>query len=88
MRILLTTHQFLPSYSAGTEVLTNSVARELERRGHTVHVFTGYPGHDDLPEEGRFDEYDFEGIHVYRFHHSYRPMAGQTSMVAISYGHL
>lgn len=85
MRILLTTHQFFPEYTAGTEVLTYSVARELMSRGHTVHVFTGYPGSADLHDDDRFDEYDFDGIHVYRFHHAYTPMAGQESMIEIGY---
>lgn len=54
-------------------------------RGHTVHVLTGHPGRADLHDEERFDEYDFEGIHVYRFHHAYTPMAGQTSMIEVGY---
>ncbi len=55
------------------------------RRGHTVHVLAGHPGSADLLEEDRFDEYDFEGIHVYRFLHAYAPMAGQVSMIEIGY---
>ena len=85
MKILLTIHQFFPKYAAGTEVLTYSVARELIKLGHTVHVLTGHPGDNGLFDEERFDEYDFEGIHVYRFNHAYIPMAGQTSMIAVSY---
>ena len=85
MKILLTVHQFFPQYAAGTEVLTYSVARELMKRGHMVHVLTGHPGSTDLREKDRLDEYDFEGIHVYRFHHAYTPMAGQTSMIEIGY---
>lgn len=85
MKILLTVHQFFPQYAAGTEVLTYSVARELMKRGHTVHVLTGHPVRAELREEDRLDEYDFEGIHVYRFHHAYAPMAGQTSMIEIGY---
>ncbi len=38
-----------------------------------------------MREEDRFDEYDFEGIHVYRFHHAYTPMAGQKSMIEVGY---
>jgi glycosyltransferase involved in cell wall biosynthesis len=85
MRILLTVHQFFPDHAAGTEVLTRSVARELMARSHVVQVLTGHPGSNDLREEDRFDEYDFEGIHVYRFHHAYTPMAGQTSMIEAGY---
>jgi len=88
MKILLTVHQFFPQYAAGTEVLTRSVARELMKRGHIVHVMAGHPGRADLREEDRIDEYDFEDIHVYRFHHAYTPMAGQTSMIEIGYDNL
>jgi len=85
MKILLTTHQFFPHFSAGTEVLTRAVARELLKRGHVVHVLTGYPGGVDLPDDGRFDEYDYEGIHVYRFQHAYTPMGGQETLIEIGY---
>lgn len=85
MRVLLTVHQFFPEYKAGTEVLTLSVAKELMRAGHQVHVYTGYPGEASLTDDERFDEYDYEGIHVYRFHHAYVPMSGQTSMIEVGY---
>jgi glycosyltransferase involved in cell wall biosynthesis len=85
MKILLTTHQFFPQYAAGTEVLTLSVAKELISRGHEVHVLTGHPGSSDMQEVDRCDQYDFDGICVYRFHHAYVPMAGQTSMIEIGY---
>lgn len=85
LNILLTVHQFFPEHASGTEVLTRSVARELIARGHEVHVLTGFPSEQALRDEQRFDEYDFEGIHVYRFHHAYTPMAGQTSVIELSY---
>ena len=85
MRILLTVHQFLPDYASGTEILTRSVARELLSRGHEVHVLTGFPAQQPLADEDRFDEYDFEGIHVYRFHHAYTAMAGQRSRIELDY---
>ena len=85
MKILLTVHQFFPEYAAGTEVLTRSVAKELLLRGHEVHVLAGFPTAQALSDEKRFDEYDFEGVHVYRFHHGYTPMAGQTSMIELGY---
>lgn len=88
MRILLTTHQFLPQFAAGTEVLTFSVARELLKRGHVVHVLTGHPSSASLADEDRFDEYDVEGIHVYRFHHAYTAMGGQTSLIEVGYDNL
>ena len=85
MRILLTVHQFFPQFAAGTEVLAYSVARELMKRGHVVHVLAGFPDSAKLKDEDRFDEYDFEGIHVYRFHHAYTPMGGQVSKIEIGY---
>ena len=88
MKILLTAHQFFPQFSAGTEVLTLSVARELIKRGHIVHIFTGFPSTEKLADEERFDEYDYEDSHVYRFHHSYTPMAGQSSLIELSYNNL
>lgn len=85
MKILLTVHQFFPQFAAGTEVLTYSVARELIKRGHTVHVLTGHPSNAGLHDEDRCDEYHYEGIHVYRFHHAYSTMAGQTSKIVLGY---
>lgn len=85
LKILLTVHQFFPDFAAGTEVLTRSVALELMQRGHQVHVLTAFPSAHLLADDQRCDEYDFEGIHVYRFHHAYTPMAGQSAMVALSY---
>jgi glycosyltransferase involved in cell wall biosynthesis len=84
-KILLTVHQFFPEHGSGTEVLTLSVARELMARGYEVNVFTGHPSVPEIMEEERFDEYECEGIHVYRFHHAYTPMYGQTSKVELSY---
>ena len=85
MKILLTVHQFFPDYAAGTEVLTRSVARELVLRGHDVRVLTGWPTPQTLADDDRVDEYDCEGLHVYRFHHSYTPMGGQTSLIELGY---
>lgn len=78
MKILLTTHQFLPEYTSGTEVLSFEVARELIRRGHQVRILTGWPG-DESEASGRAnDEYVYEGILVHRFH----PPAFSTTTVA------
>lgn len=85
VKILLTTHQFLPTYGSGTEILTCAVALELIRRGHSVRVLTGHPCAIDRCDEGQFDEYEFDGIHVYRFNHAYMPMAGQQSMIEVGY---
>ena len=83
MKILLVVHQFFPEFTAGTEVLTLGVARGLRERGHDVRVFSAHPGTDDMPEADRCDRYVHEGFEVYRFHHAYVPMAGQTSMIEV-----
>ncbi|MBE0555944.1 MAG: glycosyltransferase family 4 protein [Proteobacteria bacterium] len=70
MRILYTTHQFLPDYSAGTEILTYSTAKEMSSRGHDVRVFTGYPVKGAVEASNSFDSYDYDGIPVDRFFHS------------------
>ncbi len=77
MKIVLTVHQFFPEYCSGTEVLTQSVARELLERGHEVSVFTGYPARELMPDVKRFDKYEIDGISVYRFHHGFVTMGGQ-----------
>ncbi|MDE1997564.1 MAG: glycosyltransferase [Burkholderiales bacterium] len=81
----MTTHQFFPDYCSGTEQLTLSVARELLRRGHEVAVYTGYPSTTHLSEGERFDSYQFNGIPVHRFHHTYQLMDGQRSKIALSF---
>lgn len=85
MKIILTVHQFFPEYFSGTEVLTHSVARELQARGHEVTVFTGYPARDQMPDAKRFDKYEIDDIPVYRFHHSFVPMGGQQVVSEIEY---
>lgn len=85
MKILLTTHQFLPDYSSGTEILTFDTAKEFKRAGHNVSVFTGYPANKDLDDASRFDSYEYEGINVHRFHHAFVPMGDQSNVLEIEY---
>lgn len=85
MRILLTVHQFFPNYFSGTEVLTLSVGKELLRRGHEVAVLTGFPAQRHMGNGERFDEYDHEGLRVFRFHHAYVPMGEQEVITEIEY---
>lgn len=40
MRVLLVTHRFLPEHTAGTELYTARLARELLARGHSAAVLT------------------------------------------------
>jgi len=85
MKIILTVHQFLPDFSAGTEVITLGIARELLRRGHEVLVVTGFPNSHALPDEERFDSYVYEGIDVERFRHSQHPMGEQKNIVEMEF---
>lgn len=64
MKIVLTSHQFLPEYSAGTEVLTLETARALRAQGHDVSVFTSGPSKDD---GGRCVDYVYDGFRVRRY---------------------
>ncbi|OEU68020.1 MAG: hypothetical protein BA863_19115 [Desulfovibrio sp. S3730MH75] len=85
MRIILTTHQFVPDYSSGTEILTFETAKVLQRLGHDVSVFTGYPTKDQVPDAERFDQYAYESINVVRFYHNYVPMGDQSSVLELEY---
>lgn len=85
MNILLVAHQFLPDYSAGTEVLTLETAKALQARGHRVAVFAGHPVRGALPDPGRIESYSFEGISVTRFSHGRVPMGGCTNVMALEY---
>ena len=88
MKILLTTHQFLPEFSSGTEVLTFETAKVLQRLGHEVLVFTGYPAADDIKDSERFDSYCHDGVPVTRFHHARVSMGGQGNIVEAEYNNL
>ena len=88
MKILLTVHQFLPEYFSGTEVLAFGVAKELQKRGHEVVVFTGFPAKQVLSDVERFDQYTVDGILVHRFHHAYVRAAGQTSIAEVEYNNV
>jgi glycosyltransferase involved in cell wall biosynthesis len=63
LRILLTSHQFLPKYSFGTEKLTFECGRELLRRGHEVYVLTTDAPSSSLPQNSHWD-YAYQGLHV------------------------
>ena len=85
MKIVLTVHQFLPDHASGTELLTLHTAQELQRRGHDVRIFTGYPAKTHLADDDRFDSYEYAGLPVDRFHHAAVPMGGQTDLLELEY---
>ncbi|MDP9173344.1 MAG: glycosyltransferase family 4 protein [Planctomycetota bacterium] len=86
MRILITVHQFLPDFSAGTEIIALGVARELVRRGHEVRIFTGFPG-ARVPQldDSRLDHYVYDGLRVDRFTHAYVPMGGENNIALLEH---
>lgn len=88
MKLLLTVHQFLPNYAAGTEILTFKTAKELQNRGHEVAVFTGYPTQVPMEESERFDSYVYEGITVHRFHYANVPLGNQDNIIEAEYNNL
>ncbi|OPY58762.1 MAG: D-inositol 3-phosphate glycosyltransferase [Pelotomaculum sp. PtaU1.Bin035] len=72
MKIILTVHQFLPDFFTGTEILTYDTAKELQKRGHQVEVWTGFPLNREISENKDIDNYLFDGIFVQRFYHYYK----------------
>ncbi len=73
MRILYTTHQFLPEYSSGTEILTLSTAREMKERGHEVFILTGFPPRGEKGPAVFSDRYEYSGLTIDRFFCSQSP---------------
>jgi len=78
----------VPEYFAGTEVLTFETAKELLKLGHEVSVFTGFPASNSPADEERFDSYEYEGLHVERFHHDSAHLGGQTTATEAEYRNL
>lgn len=85
MRIALTVHQFFPDYFSGTEVLTYETAKELQKRGHTVSVFTAVPTQNSLTDNQRFGHYVYNEIPVESFHFNREPMGSQTNPIEMEY---
>jgi hypothetical protein len=76
MKVVLTVHQFVPDYAAGTEVLTFETAKGLQRLGHDVCVVAAFPDQQDLRDDQRFDSYSY---------HAYVPMGGQSNITEAEY---
>lgn len=85
MKVVLTVHQFLPDFFAGTEIITLGIAKELMRRGHEVIVVTGFPSRAPVSGGKRFDSYVYEGIRVERFWHSHAPADESENVVEADY---
>ncbi len=71
MKILFVVHQFLPRHAAGTEIYAYQLAKELQARGHEVHLyFTEFYADRAQYElrEGEFDGLPFhEAVHNHYF---------------------
>jgi len=85
MKIILTSHVFLPDFSSGTEVLTYSTAKELQRQGHQVTVVTGFLVSPGVSVAQRFDSYEYDGIQVRRYFYVAGSMAEQRNAVESEY---
>ncbi|MBX7164674.1 MAG: sulfotransferase family 2 domain-containing protein, partial [Saprospiraceae bacterium] len=85
LKIVLVVHQYFPTYSSGTEVLTYETANALRKMGHEVIVFTGEPVLTAIKDNKRFDRYYHDGIRVERFYHGFVPMGGQTNVLELEY---
>jgi glycosyltransferase involved in cell wall biosynthesis len=58
VKILVIVHQFLPKHAAGSEYYTYYLAKELQRRGHDVHLYFTEIDHDRPHADLRTGEYD------------------------------
>jgi len=88
MKILLTVHQFLPDYASGTEILALHTALEFKARGHEVQVMTALPAASGMPDQERFDRYEYQSIPVTRFKHAHTPMGSQNNLTEQEYNNL
>lgn len=73
MRVVLTTHLFLPEFAGGTETLVHSIASHLIGKGHEALVVTGFEDKSADILGAQFDEYVHEGVPVLRFRRCQNP---------------
>lgn len=88
MKIVFCTHQFLPNFSSGTELLTYETAKQFQKWGDEVLVFTGFPISNPMNDIDRFDRYIYEGLAVERFKHDHGPMGEQSNSIELQYNNL
>jgi glycosyltransferase involved in cell wall biosynthesis len=73
LSILYVVHGFPPDTSAGTEIYTQNLALEMQRRGHRVTILTRVPAaksvRDGGPPELSLAEDSFQGLRVLRLVH-------------------
>jgi glycosyltransferase involved in cell wall biosynthesis len=87
MRICYVCHQFFPDCYTGTERYTLELAKQLQRMGHQICVFTYALKHieGDTARNGvAHVEYDYEGIPVIALRH--RDLHNRGGLIGVSFG--
>jgi len=70
LSLLYVVHGFPPDTWAGTEIYTQNIALEMQRRGHSVTVLARVPAvGSDAPEDFSIEESEFQGLRVLRWTH-------------------
>jgi glycosyltransferase involved in cell wall biosynthesis len=70
LSLLYVVHGFPPDTWAGTEIYTQNIALEMQRRGHSVTVLARVPADGvDAPEDFSIEESEFQGLRVLRWTH-------------------
>ncbi len=83
LSLLYVVHGFPPDTWAGTEIYTQNIALEMQRRGHSVTVLARVPADGaDAPEDFSIEESEFQGLRVLRWTHRL-----EHSSIADSYHH-
>ena len=70
LKLLYVVHGFPPDTWAGTEIYTQNIALEMQRRGHSVTVLARVPADGEAaPEDFSMEESEFQGLRVLRWTH-------------------
>ena len=73
LKVLYVVHGFPPDTWAGTEIYTQNIASEMQRRGHNVVVLARVPAKasvaDGGPEDFSIEAAEFQGLRVLRMTH-------------------
>jgi glycosyltransferase involved in cell wall biosynthesis len=67
VKIVLTVHHFFPKPPAGTELLTLETAKELQRRGHAVEIWTPRPTDSVTGAARSAEPYVYQDLRVVPF---------------------
>ena len=87
MKILVIVHQFLPKHAAGSEYYTYYLAKELQSRGHDVHLY--FTEVDQAREHADLQTGEYDGLpyheatnnHLFpSFQHTYRDPAMERNL--------